>query len=88
MCSSYWGKNEVCGVFSQCVQHADLQELWVNVSEEGDCKAAPTRAGMGSKRNLCSDLCLNLCSEMTEAQAKLGICKILDSLCITNQEVF
>lgn len=28
------GENKVCSVFSQCVQHADLQELWINVSED------------------------------------------------------
>lgn len=70
------------------MQRADLQELWINVSEEGHCKAASSRAVMEGKRNLCCDLCLNLCSEMTEAQAKLGICKILGRLCFTSQEVF
>lgn len=58
------------------------------MSEEGDCKAASSRAGMERKRNLYSDLCLNLCSETMEAQAKPGICKMLDSLCITSREVF
>lgn len=70
------------------MQHADLQELWINVSEEGDCKAASSRAGVESKRNLYSNLCLNLCSETMEGQTKLGICKMLDSLCITSWEVF
>lgn len=61
------------------MQHADLQELWINVSEEGHCKAASSRAVMERKRILGGDLCLNLCSEMIEAQAKLGICKIFGS---------